>query len=97
LEGVTKDDWCQIVDVVRAEIDPRVSAYVALRFYSVCPLPLFTRLSIEMWNLYNALGGMQRLSRLSDYYALPAIYVEGCKIIEGELKRVEKAQQTDGR
>jgi hypothetical protein len=37
------------------------------------------------------------LSRCGISITPSAIYVEGCKIIEGELKRVEKAQQTDGR
>lgn len=71
------------------ELEPKAPAYFAFQIYNVCPLPIITPLSLRLVELYNALGGLNRLNRPDDYYNLPAIYVAACGVIEAELREYD--------
>ena len=63
----------------------------ALRDYSVCLRSIITPLCAELWKLYNACAGYSRLRTPSEFYDLPALYVNAVNIIEAELQRIKDA------
>jgi len=93
---VYKNEWFKIVETARAELGERLPIDRALWLYSLCPVSLFTPLSIELWNLYQCLEGTKRLRTPSEYYTQPAIWSMGCQIIDRELARIEQERQRDG-
>ena len=62
----------------------------AVNRYGLCPVSVISPLSFELFNLYNACAGVSRMRSPAEYYALPNRYIEACRIIEDELKRVPK-------
>ena len=93
---VRKDDWFKIVETARAKLGERLPPDRALWLYSLCPVSLFTPLSIEFWNLYQNLDGTRRLRTPGEYYAQPAIWIMGCQIIDRDLARIERERKKDG-
>lgn len=94
---VTRDDWYRAVEAYEAtpgHSDAEI--FMALRYLNLCPVPLFTELSIELWTLFNALGGFQNLRTPQEYYDLPALYVQGVHIISAELNRLEAYGNVSG-
>jgi len=87
---INKDNWRTAVDAFRDKIDnPNYPAIGALQNYNLCPIPLFTELSIETWNLYNAIGGIGKVNSPQEYYNLQAFYVDGVRIIESAIADIQ--------
>jgi hypothetical protein len=54
-------------------------------------------LSLELYRLWVACAGTSRISKPSEYYDLPAIYVDACAIIEDERAKLEQGKRvSDG-
>jgi len=70
-------------------IDPKYPIWKCVQRYGICPMGIVTSLSVELWRLYNALGGTSRISTPEEYYRLPAIYVDAVRIIERELTEIK--------
>ena len=83
---VTIDDWEQIVTVCRTTLEqPDHPAISCFKQYSVCPVGIFTPLSIELHDLYRACAGYSRIRTPGELDELPALYVDACDIINDEV------------
>lgn len=58
-----------------------------LMAYGLCPIPLFSDLSIELYGLYAALDGTSRLRTPEEIYGLPSLYLDAVNIINAERGR----------
>ena len=83
---VSVDNWEVIVETCRKQLDesdhPAISCF---KQYSVCPAGVLTALSRELYQVAMACGGYSRIIKPSDYYDLPAIFVDAVDIINDEL------------
>lgn len=61
--------------------------------FGICPLSVITPLSWELLRVYTATGGLSRIRSPGEYYSLPAVFVDACKIIEEELAKIKKARE----
>jgi len=50
---------------------------------------------MELWRLYCACDGTRRVTKPSEYYDLPALYVEAASVIDSEMARI-KGKTTNG-
>ncbi len=83
---VDLEHWEDIVETCREKFeDPLYPAIGCFQQYGVCPVGIFTPLSLELGKLYSACAGYTRISRPADYYDLPALYVDACDVIDNEL------------
>lgn len=88
---VHRDEWYQIVGAVHKAIGHEgLSPYACFKQYSICPAGVISPLSLAIWNAYHACGGTSRLRSPAEYYALPSVYLEGVKVIDAELMRLEE-------
>ena len=87
----------EIIAEVHSKTNPAVPIWGCLSQYGVCARSIISPMSVELWNLYNAIGGTSRIARPRDYYELPALYVDAVGVIEREIKRIAKAKpKNDG-
>jgi hypothetical protein len=84
-------DYQQAIMEWREKNDsPHAPDMDVLRHLGVCPIPLFSDISIEAVNLYYALSGFENLSNPREYYALPALYVQAVNIILAAIGRIKQ-------
>jgi len=87
---VTMDNWHEPVDAFRKRMDdPAFPAVSVLQMYNLCPIPLFSELSMETWKLYKAIGGIGKVNSPQEYYQAQALYVDGVNIIENTMAALE--------
>ncbi len=86
---ITKDNWTNLIDVVRKVI-PGTPMYNCILLYGVCPNSIVSSLSHDFYNLYKICGGVSRVRTPDEYYSLPALYVDVCDIIDQELSRYKE-------
>jgi len=87
---VNKNNWHTIVDEFRVRMDaPNYPAMKILESYNLCPVPLFNELSIETWNLRQAIGGIGVMRNPIDYYNAQMLYVDGVNIIDRAVSDIQ--------
>jgi hypothetical protein len=70
-------------------------AYRAVMLYGICPSGYFTPLSYEALRVYSACDGLKRIATPEQYYALPAVYVDCCAIIDSKLAEIRKLREAN--
>jgi len=87
---INKDDWQEPIESFRKIVDrPEWPIIKILESYNVCPIPLISDLSVETWNLFNAIGGIGKVNNPQEYYALQALYVDGVNIIQKTMTDIQ--------
>lgn len=66
----------------------------ALLVYGLCPVPLFPEHVYHWLALYNSTDGARRLRTPAEYYALPAVWLDVCQVIDAERSRLAKARES---
>lgn len=92
---VDAEEWYSIVETVRNLTNEHVPEWACLLQYSVDPMSVVTPDVLDMWNCYQACGGLSRLQSPAEYYDLPAQYVEVVRIIEEKLAELEAVRDGD--
>ena len=91
---LTKDNWYIVVEEYR-EIHPQAGIKICLDQYGICPHGIVSPMSIELWNLYQACGGLSRIAKPSEYYELPSLYVDAVRVIDNEIHRIEEIRKSN--
>ena len=86
-------DVCSVKDmpavVAWARGDREVPDFTILRWLGVCPIPLFTPLSVECLNLYRHGQATNTFSIVAgQYYDQPAFYMAAMNLIAAEEGRI---------
>lgn len=87
--AVTKENWPDIIAFVHERVDSQLPLYQCFQQVSCCPFGIITPLSYQLYTLYQSCSGFSRISKPQEFYDLPAMYVEGCQVIEKELSRIK--------
>lgn len=88
---ITRANWTDVIDEVH-KLDPNMPDWQCLLQYSVCPRGVISPLSYELLELYRALDGTNRVATIEQYNALPALYVDACRVIGAEMARIKKVR-----
>lgn len=87
LKGVTRDNvWDRLY--TEGLFPKDASMLSRCLAYSLCPLTLMDDMTMELYYLYNQLGGTSRLAKVEEFYSQPAKYIMACRIIESERSKI---------
>jgi len=92
---ITRDTWDNLADVAIVRTGQPLSIWEACCvYYNLCATSVITSFSLNLWNLWRRLDGTKGCT-YSDYWELPAIYVEACEVIESELATIQNRAQKE--
>lgn len=84
-----------VIDEI-SKIEKIPKLFVGLYLYRVCPIPFLTDEARHYLEMYYALNGFSRIQTPSDMYQLSAKYIRIVRIINHELRKIQKERVTDG-
>ena len=92
---ITRDTWSNLADTAVERAGQSISIWEACCvYYNLCAASVITSFSLSLWNLWRRLDGTKGCT-YSDYWRLPAIYVEACEVIESELATIQNRAQKE--
>ena len=87
---VDRENWFDIVNIVRRETGIEYADFVCLLQYSVCPLSVIDNESYVILDIYKTCNGYSNaVDKPSDLLSLPAVWVDTCDTIKEAIQSIQ--------